>query len=95
MSKDVKYHSMHTPIRVRDPQRLTKTMDSVEILKKKRSTREKSKKNFKPFAEEIESKPDHEMNSESCSRMMVSLPVGKKFASVKRRVTFKNDSFKT
>jgi hypothetical protein len=29
ISKDVKYHSMHTPIKARDPQRLTKTMDSV------------------------------------------------------------------
>jgi len=35
---------MHTPIKVRDPQRLTKAMDSVEILKRKRSTREKSRK---------------------------------------------------
>lgn len=42
---------MHTPIRVRDPQRLTKTMDSVEILKKKKSTREKSKTNHKLLAE--------------------------------------------
>ena len=38
LAKEVKHHSMHTPIRYRDPQRLTKTMDSVEILKKKKST---------------------------------------------------------
>lgn len=29
VSREIKYHSMHTPVRVRDPQRLTKTMDSV------------------------------------------------------------------
>jgi hypothetical protein len=36
---------MHTPIKFRDPQRLTKTMDSVEILRKKRSTNEKLRNN--------------------------------------------------
>lgn len=40
---------MHTPIRVRDPQRLTKTMDSVEMLKKKRSTKQKNKKKGSEF----------------------------------------------
>lgn len=47
LSKDYRNHTMHTPIRYRDPQRLTKTMDSVEILKKKKSTNEKSRKNGK------------------------------------------------
>jgi hypothetical protein len=36
--------SMRTPISKKDPMRLTKTMDSVEMLKKKKSTQQKSKK---------------------------------------------------
>lgn len=44
LSREVKYHSMHTPLKSRNPHRLTKTMDSVEILRKKRSTNEKSRR---------------------------------------------------
>lgn len=33
--------SMRTPISKKDPMRLTKTMDSVELLKKKKSTQPK------------------------------------------------------
>ena len=36
--------SMRTPISKKDPMRLTKTMDSVEMLKKKKSTQQKDKK---------------------------------------------------
>lgn len=49
LSKEVRYHSMHTPIKFRDPQRLTKTMDSVEILRKKRSTNEKRHRTNRGF----------------------------------------------
>ena len=38
LSKNNRSHTMHTPIRYRDPQRLTKTTDSVEYMKRKRST---------------------------------------------------------
>lgn len=35
------FMSMRTPISKKDPMRLTKTMDSVEMLKKKKSTQQK------------------------------------------------------
>lgn len=34
---------MRTPISKKDPMRLTKTMDSVQMLKKKKSTQQKRK----------------------------------------------------
>ena len=38
------HQSLWTPNRERDQKRLTKTMDSVEIIRKRKSTREKNKK---------------------------------------------------
>jgi hypothetical protein len=35
--------SLNTPLKKKDPMRMTKTMDSVEMLKKKKSTFEKKK----------------------------------------------------
>jgi hypothetical protein len=79
---------MHTPIRSRNHLRLVKTMDSVEILKKRRSTREKSKKNGKNAKEENESEKEENLQEDS-SIKMTSMPVGKHFRNLKRRVTFK------
>lgn len=76
---------MHTPLKGRDPQRLTKTMDSVEILRRKRSTNEKSKRR-----NHADSDSDDEMDRFDKSRTMMvsSVPVGKSFSNLKRRVTF-------
>lgn len=86
LSKEIKHHSMHTPHKSRDPQRLTKTMDSVEILRRKRSTNEKSKRR-----NHLDSDSDDEFDGfvDSCrSKMVASVPVGKSFSNLKRRVTF-------
>ena len=65
--------------------RLTKTMDSVEILRRKRSTNEKSKRR-----NHIDSDSDDEYNDMDWtkSKMVASVPVGKSFSNLKRRVTF-------
>lgn len=85
LSKEIKYHSMHTPLKGRDPQRLTKTMDSVEILRRKRSTNEKSKRR-----NHADSDSDDEFDGfdRSRTKMVSSVPVGKSFSNLKRRVTF-------
>lgn len=49
LSKEVKYHSMHTPQKTRDHLRLKKALDSVEIQRKKRSTNEKNRKGKKGY----------------------------------------------
>lgn len=38
---------MRTPISKKDPMRLTKTMDSVQMLRKKKSTQQKNNKKQK------------------------------------------------
>ena len=35
------YHSLRTPISKKDPMKLTKTMDSIEMIKKKKTTSNK------------------------------------------------------
>lgn len=76
---------MHTPHKSRDPMRLTKTMDSVEILRRKRSTNEKSKRR-----NHVDSDSDDEYDGMDWTRskMVASVPVGKSFSNLKRRVTF-------
>ena len=44
LSRDRIYNSMFTPCRSRDLLKLEKAMDSVEVAKKRKSTREKKKK---------------------------------------------------
>lgn len=93
LSREVKYHSMHTPLKSRNPHRLTKTMDSVEILRKKRSTNEKSRrmKNLVGHNDSDSEDLNKELG-ESMSKIVSSVPVGKSFSKLKRRVTF--DMFK-
>lgn len=62
--------------------RLTKTMDSVEILRRKRSTNQKSKRR-----DHVDSDSDDDYDWTK-SKMVGSVPVGKSFSNLKRRVTF-------
>ena len=73
LSREVKYHSMHTPIKRRDPQRLAKAMDSVEIMRKRKSTQSKRRRHQDEDNTEGEEEKEHE------EEVLNSLPVGRKF----------------
>lgn len=81
--------SLQTPLKRHDPMRLTKTVDSVEMLKRKKSTIEKSKlKNKNMFQSEEEGQDEYNGEDSECDLTPHTVPVGKKFTDIKRRVTF-------
>ena len=61
------------------------------MLKKKRSTKDKNKKKGNEYDSDC-SDMENDKQIDDSHRMMNSLPVGKKFSKLKRRVTFHTDS---
>jgi hypothetical protein len=47
VSRERKNGALHTPIKPKEEHRLTKTMNSIEMLKKRNSSLGRSKNNFK------------------------------------------------
>jgi hypothetical protein len=92
LSRNIRHHSMHTPLPNRDPMKLKNTKNSVELARMKKETREKMKKNGKLKEDYPDSDMDNNfIEDESRSMNVNSLPVGKQFEKRKqRRVTFSN-----
>ena len=77
--------SMRTPITKRDPLRLTKTMNSIDMARKKRSTEVHKKPELEDSDDESESEDEKKMHT---------TPVGRQLSRLKSRVTFSIADYK-